>query len=82
MNWLLPSPAQAQQRLNFHRIFIDLYGLQDELTPDIATDDITILGQEAKPDASGKLHFDRCELMAQFVSTRSNGLLARERSKG
>ncbi|XWW47029.1 BREX-1 system adenine-specific DNA-methyltransferase PglX [Fibrella sp. USSR17] len=57
---------QNEEELN--RIFIDLYGLQDELTPEVDPKDITILGQEAKPDASGTLQFDRRELMAQFIS--------------
>ncbi|MBD2757120.1 BREX-1 system adenine-specific DNA-methyltransferase PglX [Spirosoma validum] len=57
---------EDEEALN--RIFIDLYGLQDELAPDVAPDNITILQQEAKPDATGKLQFDRRELMAQFVS--------------
>ncbi|MFD2936148.1 BREX-1 system adenine-specific DNA-methyltransferase PglX [Spirosoma flavum] len=57
---------QNEEALN--RIFIDLYGLQDELTPEVDPTDITILGQEAKPDSVGKLTFDRKELMAQFVS--------------
>lgn len=57
---------QNEEALN--RIFIDLYGLQDELTAEVDPDDITILGQEAKPDPTGKLAFDRRELMAQFIS--------------
>ncbi|SFF15580.1 hypothetical protein SAMN05216167_13147 [Spirosoma endophyticum] len=67
---------QNEEELN--RIFIDLYGLQDELTPDVAPDDITILGQEAKPhprplslkqgEGVVDLQFDRREIMAQFVS--------------
>lgn len=60
-----------EEELN--RIFIDLYGLQDELTPDVDPADITILGPEATATRDAHtgaplLHFDRRELMAQFVS--------------
>lgn len=37
-----------EEELN--RIFIDIYGLQDELTPDVALRDITILQEEIKND--------------------------------
>src|SRR5690606_3310950 len=37
-----------EEELN--RIFIDIYGLQDELTPDVALKDITILQDELKAE--------------------------------
>lgn len=37
-----------EEELN--RIFIDIYGLQDEITPDVALKDITILQDELKAD--------------------------------
>ena len=35
-----------EEELN--RIFIDIYGLQDELTPEVALKDITILQEELR----------------------------------
>ena len=54
-----------EEELN--RLFIDIYELQDELTPDVALEDITILKNEAKI-VNGKLVFDKKEIMKQFVS--------------
>jgi hypothetical protein len=69
-----------EEELN--RIFIDIYGLQEELTPEVALKDITILQEElAKKDmeaiedtfrALGKeaitLPIDRSEVISQFTS--------------
>ena len=71
---------ENEEELN--RIFIDIYGLQDELTPDVPLKDITILQeemdrkklQELEPvfRAEGKdaieLPFDRKEVISQFIS--------------
>jgi len=69
-----------EEELN--RIFIDIYGLQDELTPEVSLKDITILQEElSKKDmvaleetfrAHGKeaiaLPIDRSEVINQFIS--------------
>mgnify|MGYP006124092529 CR=1 FL=1 len=69
-----------EEELN--RIFIDIYGLQDELTPEVALKDITILQEELdKKDLEAlestfrdhggqpvELPIDRDEVMRQFVS--------------
>jgi hypothetical protein len=69
-----------EEELN--RIFIDIYGLQDELTPEVALKDITILQEElAKKDmealeenfrAKGQdaieLPIDKGEVISQFIS--------------
>ena len=47
--------------------FIDIYGLQEELTPDVPLEDITILKDEAKIK-EGQLIFRESEIMAQFIS--------------
>lgn len=47
--------------------FIEIYGLQDELTPDVPLNEITILQQETKV-VNGQLVFDQQEVIAQFVS--------------
>lgn len=45
---------QNEEELN--RIFIDIYGLQDELTPDVPLEEITILQQELDRSALAKLN--------------------------
>ncbi|OKL42078.1 BREX-1 system adenine-specific DNA-methyltransferase PglX [Pontibacter flavimaris] len=47
--------------------FIENYELQDELTPDVPLEDITILQQETSVE-NGELVFHADEVMAQFVS--------------
>ncbi len=42
-----------EEELN--RIFIDIYGLQDELTPDVPLKDITILQDELNPEGLKQL---------------------------
>jgi hypothetical protein len=57
-----------EEELN--RIFIDLYELQDELTPDVPFNEITILQSELEPNAlkENKLVFKKDEILKQFVS--------------
>lgn len=47
--------------------FIDIYGLQDELTPEVPLKDITILKEETTIK-KGVLIFRESEIMAQFIS--------------
>ena len=54
-----------EEELN--RQFIEIYGLQDELTPDILLDDITILKEETLIE-NGQLVFKASEVFAQFMS--------------
>lgn len=54
-----------EEELN--RLFIDIYGLQDELTPDVALEDITILKSESRIE-NGALIFNADEIARQFVS--------------
>jgi len=54
-----------EEELN--RLFIDIYELQDELTPDVELKDITILKQEADI-VEGELVFNADEIMKQFIS--------------
>jgi len=56
---------QNEEELN--RLFIDIYELQDELTPDVELKDITILKNEAKI-VNGELVFQADEIMKQFIS--------------
>jgi hypothetical protein len=69
-----------EEELN--RIFIDIYGLQEELTPEVALKDITILQEElTKKDLEKleadfrvngsnpiKLPINKAEVMSQFIS--------------
>ncbi|MFA5228878.1 MAG: BREX-1 system adenine-specific DNA-methyltransferase PglX [Candidatus Paceibacterota bacterium] len=56
---------QNEEELN--RQFIEIYGLQDELTPDVPLEEITIL-QEETSIKDGELVFHADEVFAQFVS--------------
>ncbi len=54
-----------EEELN--RQFIEIYGLQDELTPDVPLEEITILQEETSVE-NGELVFHADEVFAQFVS--------------
>ena len=56
---------QNEEELN--RQFIEIYGLQEELTPDVPLEDITILKEETKI-VNNELVFNAKEVFAQFVS--------------
>ena len=51
-----------------NRLFIDIYELQDEITPDVDLKDITISKQESFINDSGELEFDSSEIIKQFIS--------------
>ncbi|WP_152054587.1 BREX-1 system adenine-specific DNA-methyltransferase PglX [Aliarcobacter butzleri] len=55
-----------EEELN--RLFIDIYELQDELTPDVELKDITILKQESFINDNNELEFKADEIMKQFIS--------------
>jgi hypothetical protein len=50
-----------------NQVFIEIYGLQDELTPDVPLEDVTILKEETSIE-NGKLVFHADEILVQFVS--------------
>lgn len=54
-----------EEELN--RQFIEIYGLQEELTPDVPLEDITILKEETKI-VNGQLVFQKNEIIKQFIS--------------
>jgi len=56
---------QNEEELN--RQFIEIYGLQDELTPDVPLEDITILKEETSI-VNNQLVFNKTEVFAQFLS--------------
>ena len=55
-----------EEELN--RLFIDIYELSDELTPDVDLKDITILKSESIINDRGELEFKADEIMKQFIS--------------
>ena len=55
-----------EEELN--RLFIDIYELSDELTPDVDLKDITILKSESIINDKGELEFKADEIMKQFIS--------------
>lgn len=55
-----------EEELN--RQFIEIYGLQDELTPEVPLDEITILQQGEIKIENGEVVFQRDEVIRQFVS--------------
>lgn len=55
-----------EEELN--RIFIEIYGLQEELTPDVELKDVTILQPEKIITPEGGLEFKTSEVMRQFIS--------------
>ena len=80
-----------EEELN--RIFIDIYGLQDELTPEVALKDITILQEEldrkalealeptfrAKGKEAVSLPINKAEVISQFISYGIGVFLGRYR---
>ncbi|SFI77937.1 hypothetical protein SAMN05421638_1111 [Kaistella treverensis] len=54
-----------EEELN--RQFIEIYGLQDELTPDVPLQDVTILKEETSI-VNDQLVFNKTEVFAQFLS--------------
>ena len=76
-----------EEELN--RIFIDIYGLQEELTPEVLLKDITVLQEELdrsaleglvrKEDELPQLPIKKDEVLSQFVSYAIGVLLGRYR---
>jgi len=69
-----------------NRIFIDIYGLQDELTPEVKLKDITILQEELNSNALGdatepvsKLPIKQDVVMRQLISYLMGCLMGRYR---
>lgn len=65
--WQLQFFNLHKNEEELNRQFIEIYGLQAELTPEVPLDDITILKEESKIE-NGKLIFQQKEVMAQFIS--------------
>ena len=65
--WQLQFFTLHKNEEELNRQFIEIYGLQEELTPKVPLEDITILKEESKIE-NGKLVFQQQEIMAQFIS--------------
>jgi hypothetical protein len=72
--------------VELNRIFIDIYGLQDELTPEVKLKDITILQEELDTNAfgdatelKGELPIKPPVLMSQLISYAIGCLMGRYR---
>lgn len=64
-----------EEELN--RRFIEIYGLQDELTPDVPLEEVTILQKEEKNIVDGELHWNDSTIIKQFLSYLVGCLLGR-----
>ena len=64
-----------EEELN--RLFIDIYELNDELTPDVALKDITILKSESIINEDKNIEFKADEIMKQFISYSVGVMLGR-----
>lgn len=65
--WQLQFFNLHKNEEELNRQFIEIYGLQEELTPEVPLEDITILKEESKI-TNCKLVFQQKEIMAQFIS--------------
>lgn len=97
LNWVQEASSDFFQlhtnEEELNRIFIDIYGLQEELTPEVALKDITILQEELDRNAleamepvfreQGKeavnLPFNKAEVISQFISYGIGVFLGRYR---
>lgn len=66
-----------EEELN--RIFIEIYGLEDELTPDVPLKDITILQDETYIDENNELQFKQDVIVQQFLSYAIGCMMGRYR---
>src|SRR5690606_33776641 len=65
--WMNKFFQHHKNEEGLNRKFIEIYGLQEELTPDVPLTNITILQEETSIE-NGELVFHADEVMAQFVS--------------
>ena len=62
-----------------NRQFIEIYGLQDELTPDVPLNEITILQQKEKKIEDGQLKWNKDVIIKQFISYAIGCMMGRYR---
>ncbi len=66
-----------EEELN--RQFIDIYGLQDELTPDVPLDEVTILQQGEITIENNELKWNKDEIVKQLISYAVGCMMGRYR---
>jgi len=59
--------TQHKNEEELNRLFIEIYGLEDEMTPEVELEDITLLKTEKKI-IDWKLVFQKDEIVKQFIS--------------
>lgn len=65
--------------VELNRQFIEIYGLQDELTPDVPLDEVTILQQGEIEVFGDRIEFNRDVIIKQFVSYAVGCMMGRYR---
>ncbi len=68
MKWEAKFRQLHANEEELNRQFIEIYGLQDELTPDVPLDEVTILQQGEVKIEEGELKWQRDVVMKQLIS--------------
>ena len=68
MTWAARFRQLHANEEELNRQFIEIYGLQDELTPDVPLDEVTILQQGEVKIEDGELKWQRDVVMKQLIS--------------
>lgn len=88
LEWRMEQYKQKWERLftqihdnevELNRQFIEIYGLQDELTPDVPLDEVTILQQSEISIEGGNIVWHDDEVVKQFVSYAVGCMMGRYR---
>lgn len=75
--YLFDTLHNNEEELN--RKFIDVYGLQDELNPDVALDDVTILQQGEIKIVNNHIEWQKNVIVKQFISYAVGCMMGRYR---
>lgn len=68
MKWTAKFLQLHKNEEELNRQFIDIYGLQDELTPDVPLDEITILQKGEIDIKDGEIVWNDAIIMKQLIS--------------
>lgn len=68
MKWTAKFLQLHKNEEELNRQFIDIYGLQDELTPDVPLDEITILQKGEIDIVDGEIVWNDAVIIKQFIS--------------
>jgi len=67
-HWERQTKKLRNNEEELNRQFIEIYGLQEELTPDVSLEDVTILQQGEADKSDGVLKFNAEVVIKQFIS--------------